>query len=349
MDNIAHTLVGAALGRAVADRRAPYPALVGAFAANLPDIIERIIAPAGRRFDYLTMHRAITHSLVGAAGQIAVLTLAVGGAATWWARRQGRAAPSWRWILALIAAAVSSHLVMDWQGSYGLRPFLPWSDRWYYGDWVAIVDPFFWLVPLVALVWGERLRPVSLLLFATALAGCNGVVLSYDDAASWLGPACVAVSLAGLAGWARLQVGPGVRRAIAAGACALLVIYTLAQAVASIPVKRATRAAAERRFGAGAQWATLTDVGRPFDWEPVVASRDTVAGPDWALARHLDDPRVRAALATERGRAIAAFARFLVADVDSSGTGVTVFLRDARYARTGRRGWAAVTVRLAGE
>jgi len=123
----------------------------------------------------------------------------------------------------------------------------------------------------------------------------------------------------------------------------------MAQAVASIPVKRATRAAAERRFGAGAQWATLTDVGRPFDWEPVVASRDTVAGPDWALARHLDDPRVRAALATERGQAIAAFARFLVADVDSSGTGVTVFLRDARYARTGRRGWAAVTVRLAGE
>ena len=55
MDNIAHTLVGAALGRTVADRRAPYPALVGAFAANLPDIIERIIGPAGRRFDYLTM------------------------------------------------------------------------------------------------------------------------------------------------------------------------------------------------------------------------------------------------------------------------------------------------------
>ena len=116
-----------------------------------------------------------------------MLTLAVGGATTWWARRQGRAAPSWRWILALIAATVSSHLVMDWQGSYGLRPFLPWSDRWYYGDWVAIVDPFFWLVPLVALVWGERLHPVRLLFFATALAGCNGVVLSYAEAASWLG------------------------------------------------------------------------------------------------------------------------------------------------------------------
>ena len=84
-------------------------------------------------------------------------------------------------------------------------------------------------------------------------------------------------------------------------------------------------------------------------WEPVIAGRDTVAGPGWALPRHLDDPRVRAALATERGRAIAGFARFLVAEVDSSGTGVTVYLRDARYARTSRGGWAVVPVRLSGE
>ena len=90
-------------------------------------------------------------------------------------------------------------------------------------------------------------------------------------------------------------------------------------------------------------------MGRPFQWEEVIADRDTVAGPDWAIARHLDDPRVRAALATERGRAIAGFARFLVADVDSSGNGVTVYLRDARYSRTGRRGWAAVAIKLTGE
>src|SRR2546425_9079982 len=53
---------------------------------------------------------------------------------------------------------------MDWQGSYGLRPWLPWSERWYYGDAVAIVDPFFWLVPLVALGWGGRRhwRPLAL-------------------------------------------------------------------------------------------------------------------------------------------------------------------------------------------
>ena len=350
MDNLAHTLVGAALGRAIADRKVPAPALVGAFAANLPDIAELFFGlRPGRRSDYLTLHRNITHSFIGAAVEIVVLTLLVGLAARWWTRRHDRPAASWPWVLALVAVTVSSHLFMDWQGSYGLRPFLPWSGRWYYGDWVAIVDPFFWIVPLVALAWGERLNAITLVLVAMALAGCNWLVLSYDDAAAWLGPVCVAVAILGIAGWAMPRLGPGARRAVAAWSCAVLAVYTLAQAGARIGAGRDARTLAEQRFGAGAQWATLTEVGRPFQWEEVIADRDTVAGPDWAIARHLDDPRVRAALATERGRAIAGFARFLVADVDSSGNGVTVYLRDARYARTGRRGWAAVAIKLTGE
>ena len=45
----------------------------------------------------------------------------------------------------------------------------------------------------------------------------------------------------------------------------------------------------------------------------------------------------------------ATVARFLVAEVDSTGSGVTVYLRDARYARTSRGGWAVVVVTLSGE
>jgi hypothetical protein len=43
---------------------------------------------------------------------------------------------------------------------------------------------------------------------------------------------------------------------------------------------------------------------------------------------------------------MAQFARFLVAEVDSSGDSVTVYLRDARYARAGRGGWGVLPVRL---
>ena len=43
---------------------------------------------------------------------------------------------------------------------------------------------------------------------------------------------------------------------------------------------------------------------------------------------------------------MAQFARFLVAEVDSSGDDLMVYLRDARYARAGRAGWGVVSVRL---
>ena len=77
------------------------------------------------------------------------------------------------------------------------------------------------------------------------------------------------------------------------------------------------------------------------------ASADSVAEPDWAVARHLDDPAVARALRdTPQGRAMAQFARFLTAEVDSSGPGVVVYLRDARYARAARDGWGVVAVRM---
>src|SRR5256885_4043306 len=37
---------------------------------------------------------------------------------------------SWRWVATCVTATVASHLYLDWQGSYGLRPFLPWSAQW---------------------------------------------------------------------------------------------------------------------------------------------------------------------------------------------------------------------------
>src|SRR2546428_5834874 len=160
MDNLAHALVGAAVGRAVAGHRIRGAGLVGAVAGNAPDWTELVAAPAvgppRSGLTYLEWHRGITHSLVGAAIEIAALTVLVGLGERWWSRRRGRPAPPWSWLALCISATVLSHLYLDWQGSYGLRPFLPWSSRWYYADWVAIVDPVFWLAPLVALLLGER-------------------------------------------------------------------------------------------------------------------------------------------------------------------------------------------------
>ena len=86
-------------------------------------------------------------ALAGALVEIIGLTLLIRGG--WWlaqrvSARRGRtiAVPAWRWLVLCVGVAVLSHLYMDWQGSYGWRPFLPWSGRWYYLDWVAIADVF---------------------------------------------------------------------------------------------------------------------------------------------------------------------------------------------------------------
>src|SRR2546425_10070379 len=78
MDPLAHTLVGAALGRAVAGRDVPAAGWIGAFAANAPEWSELVLQPGSwpprTGGDYLVVHRRITHSLLGAAVEILVLT-----------------------------------------------------------------------------------------------------------------------------------------------------------------------------------------------------------------------------------------------------------------------------------
>ncbi|MGH7530515.1 MAG: metal-dependent hydrolase [Gemmatimonadales bacterium] len=351
MDNLAHTLVGAALARAVAGSRVARAATAGAVAANAPDWIELIIglAPGGA---YLILHRGITHSLAAALVETLALILVIGWGARWWIKRRGGRAPPWGPLAAATAATVYSHLVLDWQGSYGLRPFLPWQATWYYGDWVAIVDPFFWLVPLIALAWGQERHwiPLTAVLLAGALMTFFlGRAAVAGRVALWVLIVFAGLTAVGCVGWLRYWFGPVARRQAAALAILLLGLYTGAQGIAAHFRKAEIRQAALARFDSTARWAALTNPGRPFTWDAIYASDDTIAGDGWQVPRHLDVPVVQRAIRdTPEGRAMAQFARFLAADVDSTrrGDGVIVYLRDARYARAGRSGWGIVTVRM---
>ena len=354
MDPLAHTLVGAALGRAVAGRDVPAAGWIGAIAASAPDWSELVLKPSlwppRAGVEYLVYHRGITHAFVGAAVEIVALTGLVGLLLGVWARRVGVTSPPWRWVAACVAATVASHLYLDWQGSYGLRPFLPWSAQWYYADWVAIVDPFFWVVPLVALAWGARRHWAPALVYLVPLVGVTTLVLwrGNDLVVWWVPLAMVACTGVGVVGWTRHWFGVAGRRRAAASGLVVLAVYTAANAGASIVAKAEAHRTAIQRFGSDARWAALTIVGRPFRWDALSASSDSIAGRGWAVGRHLDHPAVRAALTTSPGRALAQFARFLAAAVDSSGGGARVSLWDVRYHApgSGASGWAEVQVWL---
>src|SRR3989442_1791942 len=236
MDTLAHTLVGAAMGSAVGVHELPAAGWIGAIAGNAPDWAELLLRPglwarpAGG--EYLVYHRGITHSFVGAAVEIVALTGVVTVLLRLWARRAGVPPPPWRWVAACVTATVASHLYLDWQGSYGLRPFLPWSAQWYYADWIAIVDPFFWLVPLVALAWGARRHWAPAIVYILALAGVAILVLwRYSDLVVWwVQVGTVVAAVIGMLGWGRHWFGVAGRRRAAGYGLVVLAAYVAANA-----------------------------------------------------------------------------------------------------------------------
>ncbi len=120
-------------------------------ASNLPDIDVGVFAT-----DTLAMsfRRGWTHGVLA----MVVLPAALAGAMWLWDRRRvgpargstdGRAAARERanfaGLLALSCIGNWLHVFMDFLNSYGVRLLMPFSERWFYGDALYIVDPWLYL------------------------------------------------------------------------------------------------------------------------------------------------------------------------------------------------------------
>ena len=146
MDNLTHSLVGLTTAKAGLDRLSPYATVVCLASANAADA-DFVSLFFGDRWTLLQHHRGITHSIVGtiAIGLfMPMLAFAIERIAALLTNYKTRIRLRGLLIASLIAAA--THPVMDWTNNYGVRPLLPWSGRWFYGDLIFIVDPYVWLV-----------------------------------------------------------------------------------------------------------------------------------------------------------------------------------------------------------
>ena len=155
MDNICHTLVGAALGEAGLERRSRFGTLTLMLAANVPDIDVLVFATDTPP---VAFRRGWTHGVVGQAILPVVLTAAVVLIARLSHRtgdERGKPPVSIPWLLALSYIGLYSHLLLDYVNNYGVRLLAPIDWRWFYGDAVFIVDPWLWAA-LGAGVWLSR-------------------------------------------------------------------------------------------------------------------------------------------------------------------------------------------------
>src|SRR5581483_6531552 len=144
MDNLCHTLAGAALAQAGLKHRTPLGTATLLVAANLPalDALAYLRDPVFA----LAVRRGWTHGLLA----MVVLPPLLAGAMLGWdrlvRRRRARAPARPGPLLLLAALGIWSHPLLDLLNTYGVRLLAPFSDRWFYGDALFIVDPWLWLL-----------------------------------------------------------------------------------------------------------------------------------------------------------------------------------------------------------
>lgn len=150
MEPVTHFLTGACLGRAGLNRKTALATLTLTLAAEAPDldVLGRFRGPA---FSF-AHHRGFTHSFVGVPLDA---FLVVGFVYLVW-RLRGRKTndpdlrPRWGMLFLYACIAGLSHILLDFSNNYGVRPFWPFSEKWYSWDIVFIVEP----VMLVFLILG---------------------------------------------------------------------------------------------------------------------------------------------------------------------------------------------------
>ena len=215
-------------------------------------------------------------------------------------RRTPGAAPAAAAALLLLATiGVLSHPMLDWLNTYGIRLLMPFSDHWFRGDSVFIIDPYLWAVLGASLLAARHLRPDAPRARRMAYAG-GGVALAYVALMIMLSTAGervgrIAAELRGLSGIEEVLYSPRPATPLAAD----LVVQT----------------ADTYHFGV-LRWLSTPRV--TFDDQ-------VVARGDW-------HSRV-----VERAREVPAARNYLVwsqfpyVRVETNGTDTTVFFGDARY------------------
>jgi len=152
LEPVTHFLFGAAMGRAGLNRKTALATATLTLAAEAADL--DVLSRFGGSAFGLNHHRGFTHSFLGVPLVAAVV---VGFVYLLW-RLRGRKTrnpnlpPRWGLLFAYACLAGLSHILLDFTNNYGVRPFWPFSERWFSWDIVFIVEPVLLVVLTLGLI-----------------------------------------------------------------------------------------------------------------------------------------------------------------------------------------------------
>jgi inner membrane protein len=302
VDNLTHTLAGAALGEAGLRRLTPLAMPTLLIGANLPDI--DVVAMAFS--SGLAYRRGWTHGVLALVVLPVLLTMAVLAWDRWVRSRPGapaapRARP--RQLLLISFVAVLSHPLLDWLNTYGMRWLMPFDGTWFYGDALFIVDPWVWIALGLGVTLSRRRRRVAP---AVAAVGVTVLYMTSMIGTSWYGRRLVEERMGLAAGSVeRLMVGP-------------------------LPVDPTRRD------------VVVLEGGRYHKGVLYLLPRPQLVVHRPPLEPNLDHPFLRTAAVEGRAEHFLRWARFPFFVIEDDGAGLRVWLDDLRYSDGVNPSWAAV-------
>jgi len=151
MDPLAHTLFGATMAEAGLKRKTALATATLIIGANIPDVDALAMLVSS---DYaLWFRRGWTHGILALFIWPFLLTGLMLGVDHLiqklnQRRNSNRQGPPMRplMLLGIAFIGVWSHPLLDLLNTYGVRLLMPFSETWFYGDTLFIIDPWFWLL-----------------------------------------------------------------------------------------------------------------------------------------------------------------------------------------------------------
>lgn len=347
MENLAHTLLGLSFAKAGLERATPLATTALVISSNLPDIdvLARVGTDTGA---YLEYHRGFTHGFLGLGILAAALTVVLMIVDRRFRLRRDLfrrpLRPARIFLLAYLGGL--GHTFMDFTNVYGVRPLLPFSGRWFYGDLVFVVDPFIWLILGAAVVWlttTDALRSFFWLVIGTIAALVVALALRhpYESQSLMVPTAARVVFFCGLAVivlGTLLRWGRGGEK-LARYALFVLILYYGGMWMAHRSALR--EAENSLRVGGVTQMAVWPAPANPLLWQAAAKTGDAVYVRNIDLTNRQEqwrelpilDPNIGNALRrSAEARSFLDFLRFGTANVEERSDGTTVVnIRDLRF------------------
>jgi inner membrane protein len=250
---------------------------------------------------------------------------------------------------------------MDWANNYGVRFLLPWNSRWFYGDFVFIIDPFIWLVlggAAFLLTSKTRKHIIVWVLIALVpsylvLVGAPGPSRLASEAVLrvlWIVVLIVLVNLY------RRKIGGRLGAKVAIAALATVTIYcaglAVIHAVALRQAKTDALSIANENAEQLSKVAAMPTIANPAEWFCLMETNRATYKFNLSLIRNragirdlvriekpeASDRPIDEALRDPRARIFLSFARFPVIRVvgEDCATQTLVQFADLRYTEPGR-------------